>query len=593
MLVILAYGLWLSPEFKEISAGVAIFLFGMLSLEEGFKAFTGGRLEGLLRRSTDRLWKALGFGVVTTTLMQSSSLVSVITISFLSAGLLGLAQGIGIIYGANLGTTTGAWLVAGLGLKVKIAEYAMPMLVFGVILLLQRSKTLRGGGYVLAGLGFIFLGIHYMKDGFEGFRSAIDLAQYAVPGIQGVLIYTLLGILATVVMQSSHATLVLTLTALAAGQITYLNALGLAIGANVGTTITAVLGAIGANVEGRRLAAAHVLFNVVTGIVAIVFIQPFMVAVEHLARWIHLPAGDYTLRLALFHTLFNLVGIALMLPFTERLVCWLERLFRVRRPAVVRARYLHEAALEVPDAALAALRKEVVHLFEQAFGILAHGLNLHRETIISNFDLDRLVEAPPRLGDYDVEAHYDLRLKQLYSDIIDFASRLRTTLPEKRADELYQLRNAARGIVEAVKDVKHMRGNLVHYTSHENPYIRAEYNRLRAMLAKVLRELHRLLLEEDADVTFLSLDRLKVEIREMEKEQDERLEQLIRARRITSLMATSLMNDAGYAFDAAKALINSGQVLYRAEDEAEDEAERALQLEKDEIDRLAGRGGTP
>lgn len=593
ILAILAYGLWLSPEFKEISAGVAIFLFGMLSLEEGFKAFTGGRLEGLLRRTTDRLWKALGFGVVTTTLMQSSSLVSVITISFLSAGLLGLAQGIGIIYGANLGTTTGAWLIAGLGLKVKIAEYAMPMLVFGVILLLQRSKTLRGIGYVLAGLGFIFLGIHYMKEGFEAFRSAIDLAQYAVPGIQGVLIYTLLGILATVIMQSSHATLVLTLTALSAGQITYLNALGLAIGANVGTTITAVLGAIGANVDGRRLAAAHVLFNVVTGAVAILLIQPFMAVVEHLARWIHLPADDFTLRLALFHTLFNLVGVVLMLPFTGRMVCWLERLFRVRRPAVVRARYLHEAALEVPDAALAALRKEVVHLFEQAFGILAHGLNLHRETITSDFDLDRLVEAPPRLGDYDVEAHYDLRLKQLYSDIIDFASRLRTTLPEKRADELYQLRNAARGIVEAVKDVKHMRGNLVHYTSHENPYIRAEYNRLRAMLAKALRELHRLLLEENADVTFLSLDRLKVEIREMEREQDERLEQLIRARRITPQMATSLMNDAGYAFDAAKALINAGQVLYRAGDEAEDEVERALQLEKDEIDRLAGGDGTP
>ena len=140
ILLVLAYGFWISPDFKEISAGVAIFLFGMLSLEEGFKAFTGGVLENLLRRTTDKLWKSLSFGVISTSIMQSSSLVSVITISFLSAGLISLAAGIGIIFGANLGTTTGAWLVAGFGLKVKISAYAMPMIIFGVILVFQKSK---------------------------------------------------------------------------------------------------------------------------------------------------------------------------------------------------------------------------------------------------------------------------------------------------------------------------------------------------------------------------------------------------------------------------------------------------------------------
>ena len=375
---ILAYGFWLSPDFKTIAAGVAIFLFGMLSLEEGFKAFTGGTLESLLRRTTDRLWKSLGFGLLATAAMQSSSLVSVITISFLSAGLLGLAEGVGIIFGANLGTTTGAWLIAGFGLKVKIAEYAMPMLVFGVILLFQRARTAKGVGYILAGLGFLFLGIYYMKDGFESFKSAIDLAAYALPGLRGLLIYTLLGILATVVMQSSHATLVLTLTALGAGQVSYENALALAIGANVGTTITAVLGALSANVDGRRLAGAHVLFNVVTGLVAILAIHPFMQVVEWLAGEIGLAADDYTLRLAIFHTLFNLVGVLLMLPLLRYMVTWLQRLIRVREPERVRPRYLSETVLEIPEAALAALRKEVVHLYERAFVVLAHGLGARK-----------------------------------------------------------------------------------------------------------------------------------------------------------------------------------------------------------------------
>ncbi|MEA3412550.1 MAG: Na/Pi symporter, partial [Pseudomonadota bacterium] len=119
--IVLGYGFWVSPEFKTVAAGVAIFLIGMLALEIGFKSFSGGVLEAFLQRTTDKTWKSLLFGMVSTTFMQSSSLVSVLTISFLSAGLIGLAQGIGIIFGSNLGTTTGAWLVAGFGLKVDIA----------------------------------------------------------------------------------------------------------------------------------------------------------------------------------------------------------------------------------------------------------------------------------------------------------------------------------------------------------------------------------------------------------------------------------------------------------------------------------------
>ncbi len=593
ILAILAYGFWLSPDFKVISAGVAIFLFGMLSLEEGFKAFTGGTLERLLQNTTDRLWKSLGFGMITTTLMQSSSLVSVITISFLSAGLLGLAQGIGIIFGANLGTTTGAWLIAGLGLKVHISAYAMPMLVFGVILLFQPQKSAKGFGYVLVGLGFLFLGIFYMKDGFDSFKSAIDLSQYALPGLTGLLVYTLLGILATVVMQSSHATLVLTLTALASGQITYENGLALAIGANVGTTITAVLGAIGANVEGRRLAAAHVLFNVITGLIAILAIGQFRMAVDVIAHELGIAPQDYTLKLAIFHTLFNLTGVLVMLPFVGRLVSLLERWFKVRAPRVVRPRYLNDAALEIPDAALSALRKEVAHLFERAFGIMAHGLNLHRRTILSDYDLDQLIDAPPRRGDYDIEAHYERDLKTLYSEIVAFASQLRTNIPEARSEELYELRNAARGIVEAVKEVKHMRENLVRYTSHGNKDIRTEYNRLRALLAGVLRQVYQLVIARDETVTLLSLDELRVQVKEAARALDERLERLIRERLITPAMATSLMNDSNYAFTAAEALLNAGRALFAAPTAAARDAERELSLSDEEIEQmLEQEGGT-
>ena len=423
ILLVLAYGFWASPDFKEISAGVAIFLFGMLALEEGFKAFTGGTLERILRASTDRYWKSLNFGIVSTTLMQSSSLVSVITISFLSAGLITLAAGIGIIFGANLGTTTGAWLIAGLGMKVKISAYAMPMLVFGIILVFQKSKSLNGIGYILAGLGFLFLGIHHMKEGFEAFRDTIDLTAFAVEGYAGVLLFTLLGVAATVIMQSSHATLVIIITALAAGQITYENGLGLAIGANIGTTITAILGSMSSNVQGKRLAGAHLIFNLVTALIAVALIQQLMGLVDFVSAAVGIAADDWTLKLAVFHTVFNTIGIVVMMPFTDQLVQFLERFMPEKAVSLAGPKYLNDSAVELPDTAIEAVRKETIHLYDNAFAIIAHGLSLHRHDILSERDIDEFVRETRSVMPIDIDAEYSRNVKGLYSEIVNFISR--------------------------------------------------------------------------------------------------------------------------------------------------------------------------
>lgn len=387
ILSFLAYGFWISPNFKEISAGVAIFLFGMFSLEEGFNAFTGGTLEKILRKSTNRMWKSLSFGFTACTIMQSSSLVSVITISFLSAGLIGLVEGMGIIFGANVGTTTGAWLIAGFGLKVKISAYAMPMLAFGVILIFQKSKSLKGFGYILAGLGFLFLGIHYMKEGFETFQNQINLTDYAMTGFAGVLTFTLIGILATIIMQSSHATLVLVITALSVQQISYENALALVIGANVGTTISAVMGSMTSNIDGRRLALADVIFKVTAGIFFIILINQITGFVDIISESLGIADDNYTLKLAVFHTIFNVAGVIIMVPLINQLVRLVSFLMPERKISVAEPMYLNESAFELPDTAIAAVRKESIHLYNNAFAIIAHGLSLHRHDILSENDL--------------------------------------------------------------------------------------------------------------------------------------------------------------------------------------------------------------
>lgn len=518
--------------------------------------------------------------------MQSSSLVSVLTISFLSAGLLDLAAGIGIIFGANIGTTTGAWLVAGLGLKVKISAYAMPMLVFGVILIFQKSRSLKGIGYVLAGLGFLFLGIHYMKEGFEAFKSTIDLEAYAVPGFAGLLLFSLIGVAATVIMQSSHATLVLIITALAAQQVTYENALALAIGANIGTTITAILGAMSANVDGKRLAAAHFIFNMVTGLVAMLFIQQLVLVVDSISAAAGIADDNYTLKLAVFHTVFNLLGVALMIPFIGHLVRFLNTRLKAPAAHISKPRYLNDAVMEYPETVLEAVRKETLHLYDNAFEVIAHGLHWRPEMILSDADLDTLAHQPDRRKSFDIDKQYERKVKVLHSAIVEFVSRTNTSMPADGSEKLFELREAAKNIVAAVKATKHLQKNLSRYGASDNQQIRREYNNIRVQLGNILRELHTLRHQEQASGTLLQLDVTKLGIAKNTVELNDMLDTLIRSHSISAEMATSLMNDNDYASDVAHKLVDIGSVLFSSHNAAMNDAKKVIALDNEDIDEI-------
>jgi len=587
ILFILAYSFWVSPNFKEIAAGVSIFLFGMLFLEEGFKAFTGGLLEKLLQRTTNKLWKSISFGIASTTVMQSSSLVSVITISFLSAGLIGLGSGIGIIFGANIGTTTGAWLVAGLGLKVKISAYAMPMLVFGIVLVLQSAKHLKGIGYVLAGLGFLFLGIHYMKEGFEAFRDTVDLTSFAMSGYLGLFVYVGIGLAATVIMQSSHATLVLIITALGAGQITYENGLALAIGANIGTTITAILGSISANHQGKRLAGAHLIFNATTGLIAIAFIHQLMWAVDGVAANVGIGQDDYTMKLAVFHTIFNLIGVAVMTPFTGKLVTFLERVIPAPTTTIIEPKYLNEAVVEFPETLLEAVRNEAVHLYDNAFEIMAHGLSLHRHQILSDIDLAQHTEYSREVMDFDLDQVYMSKVKTLYASIVEFISQAQSHLPPEFASNVYDLRGACGNIVQSVKEIKHLRKNMSVNIRSDNDDVRREYNRIRTELGMLMRTLNDLRQSADEGGDILELDDFKVRAEEQNVAAIDTLDTLIRERRITAAAATSLMNDLDYARNVVWNLAEMGAILFGAHDANEHAAALLVALDADDIEDMA------
>ena len=585
--LLLAYGFALSPDFKTITAGVAIFLFGMLSLEEGFKTFTAGTLERILRASTNSIPKSLALGIVATSIMQSSSLVSVITISFLSAGLLGLASGIGIIFGANLGTTTGAWLVAGFGLKVNLSAYAMPMLVFGIILVFQRAKSLKGAGYVLAGLGFLFLGIHYMKDGFDSFGQTIDLAEYTMDGYAGVVVFAVIGAAATVLMQSSHATLVLILAALGTQQISYENALALAIGSNVGTTVTAIIGALGASANGKRLAVAHLAFNVVTGLLAIIGIYQLMVAVEWISAGLGIAADNYTLQLAVFHSLFNLIGIIVMLPLLGVLVRFVEKLIVSEEVEIERPIYLSDASIEIRDAAVEAVRKESIRLYDLAAEVIADGLSIQRDALESERKLKHVLRKSTDVIDADIDDLYEKKLKALYGAIVEYVIQSRGGYAKgKMREELNSIRQAGQRVIEAVKGVKHLRKNLTRSLQLDDATIRKEYDRLRKLILKVLRDIDMARGAEVGSESVLPLDRLKLEIGVKTQQFSEGLDALIRKGGIDVHIATSLMNDISYCKETCWDLVEAGSVLFAKSDPDERDAMQSIALGEHEINEM-------
>tara|TARA_R110001583_G_scaffold114775_2_gene265199 strand:- start:2400 stop:4169 length:1770 start_codon:yes stop_codon:yes gene_type:complete len=569
-LVLLAVILFINPNFKTIAAGVAILLFGMILLEEGFKVFTKGPLQKILKNATNKLHKSITVGALVTALIQSSSLVSVITISFISAGLISLVGGLGLILGANIGTTATAWLVAGFGLKIKISTLAMPMLVFGVVFSFQSKNAYKGIGNVLAGLGFFFLGIHFMKEGFDVFKEYINLTDYAVSGFLGVLIYTGIGIVITTILQSSSATLALILTALAAGQIEYENALALAIGANVGTTITAVLGALKSNIAGKRLAGAHLIFNVVTAVVALIFIFPLANLVNFLTELMRISSTDYTLKLALFHTIFNVLGVLLMIPFIKKLEQFLLRFFKDKvGQDIHEPKYLNEAILKFPGTAISSLINESKYLYKNAvFEIVAHGLNIHRDDIISGEKIKKIIKKSTRDMHVDVDELYYSKVKTIYGEIIKYATTAQNNLKLTKDQNIVvtEIKIANRKMVEIIKDVKELNKNLTLSFNLDNKDLLNEYNSFRKKVTKVLRIIYLFRTEVKTEKYAEKLTQLKKEAKENIRLSNKSIDRLIRKELISVEMASSLFNDYSNVNDMIKKLIEVAELLYGYKD---------------------------
>ena len=571
ILVLLSYLLLENSDAKIILAGVAIFIIGMFFLESGFKLFSGSHLERIIQNSTNSRIKALGVGFLSTSLVQSSSLISIIVISFLSAELITLSGALGIVFGSNIGTTTTAWIISTLGVKINISTFALYMIIFGVIFRVIKVDNYKAIGNILIGLGFVFLGIAYMKDGFETLKVAIDLSQYAIEGYKGVFVYVLVGAFITVIIQSSSATMALIITALVTNQILYINALELAIGANIGTTITALIASITSNANGKRVAIAHFIFNFITALMAILFIYELSDLVDMIASWFSISNDDFVIKLALFHTIFNILGVVVLFPFMSNLEEFLTRLFKDEKSSKLKAKYLDKLLVSVPEASIIAIRKEIIRLYLNAVEVISHALFLHRHKYLASDDLHEVVKKSNEKININLNDFYTNNIKSIYGEIIKFSALAQENMSEQDKTKVYDLKLASRNIVEAIKDIRDLHKNISTYLKSDNEYIKEEYNYLRVNIANTLKVVSSLLEEEDSKKIEYEIKKLKRDIKGLDDIRNDRIDTLIREKKIGKRMATSLINDTSFTYDISKNIIEAASIILQDKIDITDE----------------------
>ena len=591
----LAWSFWANTGWLQLCAGLALFLFGMQCLEEGLRQLAGSRLESMLARSTSTKGKGLLFGMGATMLLQSTTLVSLLTIAFISTGLIQLAGGVSIVFVINVVATLVVWLLALAGQNVSLSVFALPLLVFGVLASFTGARG-KAAGRIVLGIAFIFLGIDDIKQGFSLFGGELDLSKYDSSGWLGGVLFIGIGLVATLVLQSSHATLMLAMTALASGQLLLGAALHIAIGALVGSSIsTAIVGALGSNRSGQRLALAHVLFNVSTALLGWLLLTPLQMAVT----WASTEIGfgqNKLIQLAMFHTMFNSLAVMVYWPWQAQLVQLLQYLLpdkaepemllesaseSIKNDHITQARYLNDSALESADAAASAVAQEVQHLERLSVEVICHALFLPASVLRGTGEDDAWIDKRPDAQAADADDLYQRHIKGVYGDLLSFMGRVEAPMSEYHQNFWVNVQVVSLQLVDAVKDAKHLQKNLRYYLMAPDSPARDAYVELRRHLMGSLQKLHDLAYSDLEEEPWRAcLDELDTQAARFDAAFRKRLFDSVRENKLDGLQMSSLMNDLGYVSRIIQSLRNA---LKLAEDHEITQQLRHLNNEEEEL----------
>ena len=426
----------------EVMGGLGLFLYGMKVMSEGLQSVAGDELRTALKRITGNRISGVLTGIAVTGLIQSSSATTVMLVSFVNAGLINLSQSIGVIMGANIGTTVTAWLVALVGFKVKIAAFALPAIGVGFFLRFLGSDKLTYWGEVLVGFGILFLGLEFMKDAVEVMRDSegvVDwMSRYRADSFGSFLMVLLVGTAVTMLVQSSSATMALTMALAVQGLMDFRTAAALILAQNIGTTITANLAAIGASAHAKRCARAHLLFNMI-GVVLVMFVFSVVLRLVDTIVPGDVFSGnaDIAVRalpahMAAFHTIFNVANTILLLPFVTGLAFLARLMVREGEEEEPHLKFIDTGLMGTPTIALSAARRELQRM---------------AEVVIRMFDkVMKVIQAPDtKLGPVVDEVHRSEQIvDMLDNEISSFLGHVapETTSPEQGRD-VYEMLSIA------------------------------------------------------------------------------------------------------------------------------------------------------
>jgi len=357
----------------QLLGGIGLFLLGILLLTDGLRTAAGQTLKRILSQFTERKTSAFLSGLTITAMVQSSSATTLATIGFVSAGLITFSQSIGVIIGSSVGTTTTGWIVSLLGLKLSLFTIAMPLVGIGALMRLMLKGRIASIGFAIAGFGLIFIGIDTLQHGMNSLAAHVQPEAFPEPTLTGRLILVGIGIALTVVMQASSAAVATAITAYHSGTLDIAQALSIVIGASIGTTLTAGIAAIGASVSARRTALVHVLFNSFSATIGFALMPLYVWLLEHLIGDSGGVPGAWSI--AVFHTLFHVVGAGIALPGAGVFSRVITRLIPERGPAPTS--HLDDSLAQVPEVAVEALRRALVECTLTVTAWIKHRSNPH------------------------------------------------------------------------------------------------------------------------------------------------------------------------------------------------------------------------
>ena len=357
----------------SLLGSLGLFLFGMKTMSEGLEKFAGDRLRSILAAMTKNRFMGVLTGIVVTALIQSSSATTVMVVSFVNAGLMNLAQAIGVIMGANVGTTVTAWIISAIGFKVNIAALALPLLAFGIPLIFSSQSKRKSVGEFIFGFAFLFMGLSFLQQAATdldiGSMVAAMLAGVADGGFLTVILFVIVGALVTMLVQASAATMAITLMLfdMHIPGFGLEQAAALAMGQNIGTTITAVMASMTAGTQARRAALAHMFFNVFGVVVVLLMFYPFCNAISWFVEDVMMAGSNDLFKLSMFHTAFNIFNTLLLIGFVHQIERFVCRVLPIKEEASEDKglKYITGGLFSTAELSILQARKEIVYFAER------------------------------------------------------------------------------------------------------------------------------------------------------------------------------------------------------------------------------------